>query len=193
MEGDKEKEDRELNSDPVFHYSREHRLSRASPAVQAHYENGAAQTGSFRKLFFGTRGNKTLIVVILLMCVVISLTNRKSGAENSVTLSGNVLAATITDQEGILILDIIKNVSKNGNAYVGPVDIIIYPVQVKAKELDTNEPPPVFSHRFMFAPYYPETFTLSLPFNESEYSVIFRTVDDHQTMRVKVQGAKKER
>ena len=190
MEGDTGKEDREMKSDPVFHYSREHRLSRASPAVQAYYEDGAAKTTSFRKLFFGTRGNKTLIIVILLMCVVVSLTNRKSGPENKVTLAGNSLAAIITEQEGILILDITKNVSKKGNPYLGAVDLLVYPVQIKAKEGESRELPPVFSHRLVFAPNYPEIFTLSLPFTENEFSITFRTFDDYQTMRVRVQGAK---
>lgn len=192
MEGEnnKNKEDSEIERDPVFYYSREHRLSRASPAVQAHYESGAAKTGSFRKMF-GSMGNKTLLIVIVLMCIVISLTNRKGGAENRITISGNSLAAIITDEEGIQILDITKNVAKKGNAYVGAVDILVYPLQIKAKEGESREIPPVFSHRVQFGPYYPEIFTLSLPFADTEYSVIFRTVDDYGTMRVKVQGTKK--
>ena len=185
MESDNDRENREMKSDPVFHYSREHRLSKASPTLQAYYEEGSAPTGNLKRMF-GSRGNKLLLIVILLMSVVISLTSRMKGTENSITLGGNPLSTVITVEEGVLILDIIKNAPKKGSAYAGEVDILVYPVQPKAKEKEANELPPVFSHRIFFTSVYPETFSISLPFTEREISVIFRIANENKNLNLKV-------
>ena len=192
MEVNKDREDREMNSTPVFHYSREHRLSRASPAVQALYEDGAAaaRPGILKKMFV-TKRNSSFFILILLICVMMGFIGRVSGGtDKSVKLSGNTVTSAIINTDGVLILDVIKKVSKKGGAYSGAVDIAVSPVMSKTKNEDVMELPPVFSHRVTFTSAGSEAYSVSLPFEETEFFVIFRTGDDHKSLRLKAVEAK---
>ena len=194
MESDSGKEKqakdlKDLDSSTVFYYSREHRLSRASPAVQAFNETGAARPGIIQRIFV-TRRNALMFVPIILICVVIALANNIGRIEKNVKLGGNNLTAVITRMEGTLILDVIKKAPKTGEYYYGAMDISVLPVKPKSGEGDTAELPPAFSHRILLTAADSETFSISLPFDENEFVVLFRSMNEFKSLKLKVMEVK---
>ena len=182
-------ENQEINRDPVYYYSREHRLGRASPMVRALNEDGPVRKGAFRGLF-GSRNNSLFFVAILIICLMFVMTSRFSGKEKSVKLGGNTLALAITSYDGALILDIVKNAPKRGEAYLGAVDIAVSPVMPKPNEKEVRELPPVFSHRVFFSSSASETYSISLPFEGTDFFAILRTNDEQKSIKIKAAEAK---
>ena len=115
-----EKDDKDLPSDPVYYYSREHRLSRASPRVRALNEETTERPGIFKSLF-ATRGNTLVFVSILIIGLMFGINARFSGKDKGKLLGGNTVAAVIIQEEGVPVLGIIKTTPKSGEAYTGAV------------------------------------------------------------------------
>ena len=182
-----EKVEKKVKRDTVFYYSRERRLDRASALVRGNSDNNGQTTKKIPlSKIFVTRGNTIFFIIIIIVCFVLGITNRLNVTERNVKLGGNIVTAEITSEEGILILDLEKNLPKRGEAYTGAVEIYVSPVLPKPKDGEEHELPPVFSHRVFFGAYSKETFSISIPFTQAEYFVIFRTSDEHKTMRLKV-------
>ena len=59
------------NGQVVFHYSREHRLSRASPEVRRVYEEGYNLNKGFIKGLTGNTGLRSTFMVIVILCAAI--------------------------------------------------------------------------------------------------------------------------
>ena len=174
-----------IDRDPVFYYSREHRLSRASPEVQA-LNDGKPIRMSLSKTLFATRSHRILFLVIIFTCVSLVLGNRFSGRDSGVKLGGNTLTSVIVREEGVLLLGITKNAPKFGEAYVGAVDIVVSPVMPKPKEGEAQEFPPLFTHRIYFNPSASETFSLTLPFEGTDFFVILRNDSEQKSLRLMV-------
>jgi hypothetical protein len=179
-----------IDRDPVFYYSREHRLSKASPAVRA-LNNGKPLRPSLSKTLFATKAN-TLVFITLVVVIVFSLGARFAGRtrERSVILGGNTLKLAILSVEETKILELLKNAPKSGEVYVGEVDIAVSPVMPKLKGGEAAEPPKIFTHRIVFQPVDPETFYVSLPFEGSDFFVLLRTPDEQKSVRLNVAESK---
>lgn len=177
-------DDTEIKRDPVYYYSREHRLRRASPAVKELNEESSAKKGVFRGLF-ATRANTLLFFPILIICAMFFITNRFSGRDQGIKLGGNTVSAVITREDNALILGIFKKAPGRKDVYKGAVDIAVSPVMPKPKDGEIKELPPVFSHRIFFTDIATEAFQVSLPFMENEFFVIMRTNDEQKSLRKK--------
>ena len=172
------------NRDPVFYYSREHRLSRASSTVQAMNEEKPIRKG-FAGSFFGTKANVMLFVTIVLIFGVYMFSTRYSGTGNGVQLGGNTLALALVREDGVLILGIVKTMPKSGEAYVGVVDIAVSPVMPKVKEGEEQNVFPVFTHRILFNPVASESYSLSLPFEGNDFLVLFKNDTEQKSFRLR--------
>lgn len=188
MEEDNHKEERKIDRTPVFYYSRERRLEKASAGLQAYYANEEKARTSppgFAKRVFGSRRNIFFFVPILLVCVMVAINNRLDKTQGSVKLGGNSVTAVITSEEGTLIMDIIKKIPKSGQVYLGAVEVAVSPVMPKPNRDEVKELPPVYAHRVIFTAAESESYIVSLPFSETDFLVIFRTSEEYKSMKLK--------
>ena len=183
----KDTQEEHILRDPVFHYSREHRLSRASSAVQDLYD-GKPIRPSLSRTLFATKGNVFIFASIILICAMFGIASRFSGrSAPGVRLGGNSVALTIVREEGVLILSMVKNAPKSGEFYTGEIDIAVSPVMSKSSEGEVpREIPDVFVHRIYFHPVDTESFSVSLPFEENNFIVLIKAGDEQKAVRVSV-------
>ena len=178
--------DNNIDRDPIFYYSREHRLSRASQTVRDFNEGEPTRPG-LTKALFGTRGNIFLFGSILMICAMLVLTSRFSGGERRIKLGGNTVAITISREEGAFILDMVKNAPKNGEAYTGDVWFAVSPVMPKSKE---GVQPEVFTDYATFFPLEYEVFRFPLPFvniaesSSDAFFIILMAGNEQKTLRI---------
>ena len=195
--GPNENSGKDLDREPVFYYSREHRLKRASPLVRELNEETPARKGILKSIFPGSfaglftiKGNRLLFLAIVFVCVTLFITSRFSGKEQGISLGGNNLSTVIIRDGDVLLLEIIKKAPKRGEKYTGLVDIAVSPVLPKTKKVESNELPSVYPHRVRFSSSETDTFRFSIPFSESEFFVLYRTSDEQKTHKLKVVGRK---
>jgi len=172
------------NMDTVFHYSREHRLSRASAGVHQ-MNDGKPVRPSLSKTLFATRGHKLLFTVIIFTFVVFGFASRFAGKGMSVKLGGNKVVLAVASVEGTLVLEINKETPDSGEFYIGTVDIAVSAIMPKPKEGEERKENPSFTHRITFNPTESENFTLSLPFAGNDFFVILKTVDEAKSVRLR--------
>jgi hypothetical protein len=176
--------DENIEKEPVFYYSREHRLERASAAVQA-LNNDKPAKASVVKNLFGSRGNVMLFIMIIISCVMLTFVSKYSQAGANLKLGGNTVKMAILKEEGALILDIAKQSPASGVFYSGEVEIAVSPVMSKLSE---GETPPVFLHRFAFYSAGYESFQIALPFDVSagknEFLVLLRTPEEQKALKL---------
>lgn len=178
-----------IGRDPVFYYSRERRLDRASPIVRELNEGKSVRIGLSKRLF-GTRGNSFLFFAIILSLAALGLANRFSARERGTKFGGNTLAVAIVKEDEVPILGIVKNAPKSGEAYTGAVDIAVSPVMAKPKAGEVQEVPPVFTHRIFFNPLETETYQVVLPFDGTSFFVLLRSDEEQKSLKITAQGKK---
>jgi len=191
MNEDKEKYtlvtlDENIEREPVYYYSREHRLSRASAAVRDLNESKSGKM-SLAKRLFGSRSNAMLFIMIIITFVMLNFVSRYTQASTGVKLGGNTVKLTIQKEEETPILDIVKQRAKTDNVFVGEVEIAVSPVKVKSKSnLNEGETPPFFYHRIYFTQADNERFQISLPFDidESEFILLLKTADEQKSAKL---------
>ena len=177
----------EENSEIVFYYSREHRLSKASPLVLAHNRNTNTRPG-FAKSFAGSRSNFITLMVVLACVIFVMGYHSSPGQQNTIFNLGNnkIIPSVIEDinpearDEKILFFSIQKTRPNQEDVYIGLVDIAVSPVLPK----NAGEPPVVIE-RIVFSLNSPEDFRFSLPFWAKDFIVIFQTEDETIIRRVK--------
>ena len=179
--------DDELDRDPVFYYSREHRLSRASQVVRDHNENGSEKT-RVKKGFFGSRSNSIVFITIILIIVGFGIISRLQQRESNLILGGNKLTLLIFEEEGVYLLGIIKSTSANGNAYTGAVDLAVSPEMSKMSE--EGGIPPVYNHRIYFGPGESELFRITIPFEGKNFLVLLTNGEESITGKISVTDVK---
>jgi len=171
----------EAERDIVYHYSREHRLSRAPQTVQSLYDEKYAHPGIAKRLF-GTKGNVIIFISIFVIYAIFSISSLLSSRESSVKLGGNTVALNIIREGQTLGLSIRKTAPKSGEFFIGAVDIVVSPVMQKTEEGDS---PQIFGHRVFFNPTNNESFFISLPFDGNDFYVILSTEGEQKAVRVK--------
>ena len=177
-----------FDRDIVFYYSRERRLSNASPMVQA-MNDGKTLRPSFSKTLFATKGHKLLFGTIVVFFAVSGLVSRFTGRDwgaQGLILGGNTLALTIIQEEDILLLGLVKSAPKKGEFYTGSVDLAVSPVMPRLAEGEIRGEPQVFSHRIFFNPLEFEVYQIVLPFEGSDFFVVLKAEDEQKSMRLKV-------
>jgi len=178
-----------IDRDIVFYYSREHRLSRASAAVRE-LNSGTVPRTRLTTRLFGNRTNFMFFIVILVICGSFGLGYTYSGGGRSIKLGRNSLAAEILNEDGILILDLVKSKPKSGEFYTGAVDIAVSPVIQKSGAAGDEVPPPMFTHRVFFTARDSESYNISLPFEGTDFLVLLRIDKDQKAIKLKYQERK---
>lgn len=164
----------EENQEIKFYYSRDDRLKRASAEIRA--MNLPMERPKFFKTLLGNRGNVMILMSILIICMMYYFGNRFMGSsETELTLGNNRIAASITEEGGILFLSVQKTYRKDAYAYTGAVDIAVSPASPGA-----GESPQVLAHRIYFSLNSPENYIISLPFDSeiARFVVMFQTENE---------------
>ena len=177
------------NTPTVFYYSRERRLSKASPEVQQMNEDpqgGSKRHGIFRSLF-STRSNGMIMICIILIVVMILISLRHTSARQDLTLGGNTLHLLAINEGEESLLAIIKEKPSRGSAYMGAVEVTVSPVAASQEGASNLDLPPVMSQRIIFGSSANEGFQILFPFTAAEIFVTFRTSDEQKSFRLKVQ------
>ena len=179
------KNDEDPYKDPVFYYSRERRLKRASQRVQALYD-GKSIRPSLSKSLFATKGNVLVFISIFLVFAFV-MGNRFSGRarEQGIRFGGNNLAVTVFSIEETQFLGIVKTIPASGEFYTGPVDIAVSPVLPRSKEGEEQPLPKIYTHRVVFSSIESETYRLSLPFEGNDFLVLFSTEHEQRSVRLR--------
>ncbi|MDR0562714.1 MAG: hypothetical protein LBG73_08510 [Spirochaetaceae bacterium] len=176
--------DREL----VFHYSREHRLAKASPAVRAFNEPGPRKRRSVLGSLTSTRSHMMLFITIIVVSLVASFVTARKRDGNGVTLGGNTVSASAERIDGAAYLTIKKTFKAQAQdrAYTGAVDVVISPAVSTAKDAPALESLPIAAHRLFFTAKSQEEYGISIPFDAPTLVVIMQTQEDHHAVfRVK--------
>jgi len=181
-----------VHRDTVFHYSRERRLSRASPEVQALNE-GQGVRQSLLRIIFSNKANRMLLFAILFIFSASVLASRfmagpgggGEGEFQGVRLGGNTLALAILPVEQTLFLVLSKTIPETGEFYTGPVDIAVSPVQPGADGAAAA----VFTHRIFFNLAESELFQMSLPFEGDDFFVVLRADEEQRSLRLRAGGS----
>jgi len=177
-------------NDTVFHYSREHRLNRASADVRSLNEGSYGRTNVFKTLF-AARGNRfVLAAVVLLIAFGLSRFTKDGQQGQSVKLGGNTVIAAIFPLEETLILGLLKSAPESGELYTGAVDIVVRPSGNKSRSNDAASGSEgilsEFTHRVYFTLVDSESFQISLPFEGTDFFVMLQTGQEQRTIRLKV-------
>lgn len=176
--------DREL----VFHYSREHRLAKASARVQELNNPKVQKRSGIFGTFTATRSHTVLLASIVGMCIFIAFISKLTREKSTIMVGGNsIYAAASRMSEGMTYLTIRKTFKNDRNVYTGAVDLAVTPLLAKGKE----EPPegaqeaPISTHRIFFTLQPEEEYGLSLPFEASTLLILMQVEDKHITFKVK--------
>ena len=180
-DNEKPRKDDEVEREPVYYYSHEHRLSRASQTVRDFNNENYART-RLSKSLFGTKGNVFILMSILVICAMFTITSRFNSRGTSVKLGANTVELSIIREADALGLNIRKTMPKSGEFYIGAVDIAVSPIISKPEE---GEEPQVFGHRIFFNPTETESFFISLPFDGDDFYAFFSTDYEQKVVRVK--------
>jgi len=161
------------------YYSRERRLSHASPVVRAMNENFDTKKRSFLQTLLGSRSNVLLFGCVILICFFILVFSRMQGRDPDFTLGGNILVLELLFEGDVAILSIDKKAPQRGEVYLGPVDIVIRPSD--AIEGDDAH----FWHRVNFNPVSEQFFLISIPFAGDDFFVSFTAGEEHKSVRLR--------
>ena len=174
-----------IERDPVFYYSRERRLSHASPLVRQLNEGGPVR-GGFTRGIFAAKGNLFIFGALMLALSVFGLAHRFSNSDRGIAIGGNAISMSIVKEEGVLLLNIEKRAPRSGKSFSGPVDIAVSPVLPKNIDGYPDDIPPVFTHRIIFHQVQTESSSVTLPFSEEEFLIILWANDEQKTLKVKI-------
>lgn len=177
--------DREL----VFHYSRDHRLAKASPALRAFNESGPQKRPTVFSTLTATRSHKVLLVSIIVLSVFISVMSRITKETNLPSLEGNRISASGVRREGTTTLTVKKTFKDNAGVYTGAVDIAVTPSlptgNKNALAETRTEAVPIATYRIFFTLNPAETFSLSIPFEAPSLLILMQAEDTYINFKVR--------
>ena len=166
-----------VNEEPVYYYSRENRLARASQRVRDHNENQGKT--KFTKAIAGHRSNLIILMCILVIFLMYFIVSRITAPTVSeIILGNNTLTVSVNQQESQLFLSVRKTVIPDTVPYTGLVDIVISPIQSGDSETQ------IHSQRIFFSISPTEHYLIALPFDASRFLVLFNT--EYETLGTRV-------
>jgi hypothetical protein len=170
----------------VFYYSREQRLAKAPPSVQALYDETPRKRFGLFRVLTATRPLAMLFASIMILCafiLVISLIGRSGGLSGSrYILSGNRLAVTAVQFQDETIVVMVKTAQDEKTAYTGPVDIAVSPASAESDPADY----PVFIHQVFFSLNSREEYRFSLPFTAEKLVMVLQGGGEKDTAQFTV-------
>jgi len=176
----------------VFHYNREHRLSKAPQAVRDMYNKPQSPYRfNLLKPLVSTRPLAIMFGSIIIACILILVISVLGLAGNSYNLDGNRLSLQAIQYEGAIIVavkktipkDIFTRLSSAAAPYSGAVDIAVQPV---IKAASDQKPQAVFYHKIFFTLEPEEIYRFSVPFDAKDLALVFKT--EKKTLEVTVKA-----
>jgi hypothetical protein len=164
-------------ADATFHYSRNHRLERASRDVED-LNGGTVRKPSVFGIFRSSRSHGVLFISIIVLCAFITIIARLNGG-SVYKLGGNKLTASAMRYEGSTFI-VFKKTFTEG-AYTGPVDIAVSPPITEG-----SSAPAVFTWRVYFTPE-DEDFPFSIPLTTQSLTALLRTETENVGMTIKAE------
>ncbi|MDR3337362.1 MAG: hypothetical protein LBT16_09180 [Treponema sp.] len=159
-----------LNQDPVFYYSREHRLERASQQVQDLNRSPPPKPQGLIRTLTATKSGTILFITIVIMSVFIFFMYQIQGGKGGTDLGGNEISLSGRAYSGVTYL-LVRKKARGTNFYSGPVDLAI---SVPVKKLPPGEEAPIVNRSIFFTLAGEEEFPLSLPFEAPELLVVIQ-------------------
>ncbi|MDR0644186.1 MAG: hypothetical protein LBG05_04625 [Treponema sp.] len=166
------------NRDIVFHYSRDHRMERASQDVN-NLNDGVVRKPAVFGIFTSTRSHGVLFISIIVLCAFITIIARMTGGVYK--LDGNNISVSAMRYEGATFVVFKKTFMED--AYTGPVDIAVSPSDAKGDSSDVSS---VFTWRVYFTPD-DEDFPVSIPLDARKLTALLRTETKSISMKIKVE------
>jgi hypothetical protein len=145
-----------------FYYSRERRLSKAPPSVQALYEDRGKPGFSLLRPLVSSRSNAILFGTMMAL-VLITLALSFSGLGGGKDYRGNRISLSAVRYEGAALVTL-KKTATGGEAYTGPLALTVSP----ASKADRAALVPPYPHRVVFSSRKTEEFRFSVPFDGPE-------------------------
>jgi hypothetical protein len=178
-----EESSRPDNREAVYHYSRDHRLARASEAVRALNDETPPPRPNLFRTLTATKPLALLFITIIIMVVFVSLvTTLTASAGRGITLGGNTLTVSALRFQGTTYLAIKKTCKEDDRAYTGAVDVAVSIVQ---SGTETSESPPIAVRRIFFSLSPEEEFRFSVPFEAPELLFLVQSETEQRTFKVK--------
>jgi hypothetical protein len=190
--GDEPKNDTPL----VFHYSREHRMRRASEAVRKLNADIAWKRPNLFQSLTATKPLALLFLGIIMLGLTATFTVYLLPKDHTAVLEGNSLSVSAFKFQGSTYLSIKKNAG-SGARYAGPVGVAVTPWLIK-KDGTGMVPPagsasgtsaglPVSAHKIVFSQDREEDFRLAVPFEAPGLIVLVQIGQTRVTMKSKVE------
>jgi hypothetical protein len=176
----------------VHHYNRERRLQNAPQAVRNLYEKQPRRRLGFFYSLVGTKPNAMLFGTIIFLCVMMLMLSFFGFTGDSRELEGNILSVKAKKYEGTVLIDVrkvprkdkIARNARNIKAYMGPVEIIVFPITEKGKE-QNQQPTDVFFHKIFFSNDQEEHYIFTVPFDQNELGFVFQTEKKTLSLTIK--------
>lgn len=171
--------------EPVFYYSRERRLERASAELRAFNEgSGTPLPRGFFRILAANKSQAMVFVSIVIISVVMALTSLFYSSRGKALLGGSALAVSALRYQGSTILVIKKELKDERDPYAGAVDVGVSPVRSE-EERAAGIDAPVFARRIFFTLEKNEEYRISVPFEGEELLLLFQAEEKRITLRVK--------
>jgi hypothetical protein len=161
----------------VYHYNRERRLEKAPQSVRDLYKVKPRRRPGFLNSFIDTKPKTMLFGTIIVICLMIFVLSKFGMTGDSRELDGNIISIQAKKYNGTVIIEVKKTPGKDKNsvnAYTGAVNIAVFPPAKTGIEQD-QQPTDIFYHRIFFTNEQEEHYSFTVPFDQSELSLIFQT------------------
>ncbi|MDR1212391.1 MAG: hypothetical protein LBK40_09200, partial [Spirochaetaceae bacterium] len=149
------------NEDVVFHYSREHRLERASETVRGLNTAAGKKKGFFSALTTNKSQGFLLISIVVMSAMIMMVSIFVKG--DTAEFGGNRVEFSAFRFQGSSYLALKKTAPKKGSPYTGPVHIAVSPPPDSAASTV-----PVVTRTVFFSLELEEEFRMMLPFESDE-------------------------
>jgi hypothetical protein len=170
------------NRELIYHYSRDHRLARASEAVRALNDETPPPRPNLFRTLTATKPLALLFITIIIMVVFISLVTILTASDRGIALGGNTLTVSALRFQGTTYLKIKKTCKEDDRAYTGAVDVA---VSVVWSGTETGEIPLVANERIFFSLNPEEEFPFSVPFEAPELRLLVQSETEQRTFKVR--------
>ena len=179
-------------SELVFYYNREHRLSKAPKQVQELYEEKKPSRYAwlgFIGVLVADTPRKIMFFTIILMCVLIWLFSFLGYITSPRNLDGNLVNVSASFYENTTIV-VINKKTKGWNAYTGAVDMAVSVPLPEQDESDgqSENAVPIFYHRIFFSQEKQERYSLAVPFESEELLIVLQTEKNSIKLKVPVKS-----
>jgi hypothetical protein len=163
----------------VYHYSRERRLDKAPQSVRDLYKVKPRRRFGFLNSFTDSKPKVMLFGTIIVISLIMFLLAKFGMTGDSRELDGNNISIQGKKYSGMVIIELKKTPIRGKNAgkekaYTGAVNIAVFPPAKTGAEQD-RQTENIFYNRIFFTNDQEEHYSFTVPFDQSELTIILQT------------------